>query len=151
MLARSVVAVGVCANATDANNADPIRPAVIYFASMGYLPEMKLVGRKPADPSVVPITEHDLSVSRADHRRVRCNIAPHMRTANACNIAAMPTLQSRSETAPIRRRSVIAVQFGFLRTIAPVEIQVGAGNRIAPLLRNAALLGRFLIAIEGWA
>src|SRR5580704_11025262 len=35
-------------------------------------------------------------------------------------------LSGRSEATPIRRDAVITVQLGFLRTIAPVEILVGA-------------------------
>src|SRR3981081_883522 len=78
-LARSVVAVGFCANATVASKADPTRPAVIYFASMWCLPVIELVGRKHADASGVPIAEHDLSVIRADGARIPCNIAAHTR------------------------------------------------------------------------
>jgi hypothetical protein len=33
-LARSEFVVGVCANATVANNADPANPAVMYFANI---------------------------------------------------------------------------------------------------------------------
>src|SRR5258708_24383712 len=46
-LALSVVAVWVCANATVASNADPTRPAVIYFANIGVLPNKKLSGKYP--------------------------------------------------------------------------------------------------------
>src|SRR5258705_13035756 len=37
----------------------------------------------------------------------------------------------RSETAPIGRDAVVAMQFGFLRPIAPVEILVGTKRRRA--------------------
>src|SRR5882757_3608715 len=37
----------------------------------------------------------------------------------------------RSKAAPVRRHAVIAMQFRFLRTIAPVEILVGAERRRA--------------------
>src|SRR5262245_4505843 len=37
----------------------------------------------------------------------------------------------RSEAAPVRRHAVIAMQFGFLRAIAPVEILVGTERRRA--------------------
>jgi hypothetical protein len=38
MLARSVVVVGVCADATLASNAEAAKPAVIYFTNMSFSP-----------------------------------------------------------------------------------------------------------------
>src|ERR1700730_6342363 len=72
-----------------------------------------------------------------EHRSARA------RPATARNIAATPAFQSRSEAAPIWRCSVIAVQLRFLRTIAPVEIQVGAERRRAPefLIVDVELVG----------
>ena len=37
-----------------------------------------------------------------------------------------PFVKMQSETAPIRRYSIITVQLRFLRAIAPIEILVGA-------------------------
>jgi hypothetical protein len=54
MLARSVVGVGVCANATVASNADAVTPAVKYLASMCFLPDEKLVRRKHPTLATVP-------------------------------------------------------------------------------------------------
>src|SRR5450432_589650 len=100
MLARSVVAVGVCANATLASRADPARPAIIYFANMGFLLETKWSGEKRADTSAVPIARHfDI-----------CEVPRNIKTP--------------SETAPIWRYAVIAMQLCFLRAVAPVEILV---------------------------
>src|ERR1700733_8409690 len=39
---------------------------------------------------------------------------------------------AQSEAAPVGRNSVIAMQFGFLRAIAPVEILVGTERRRPP-------------------
>jgi hypothetical protein len=46
MLARSVVAVGVCANATLASNAEPAKPAIMYFANIGVLLSFKKAHRE---------------------------------------------------------------------------------------------------------
>jgi len=39
VLGRSVLLDGVCANATEASNAEAARPAVIYLTNMWFLPE----------------------------------------------------------------------------------------------------------------
>jgi hypothetical protein len=51
-----VVVVGVCANATVANNAEPAKPAATDFANMMCLPDMKWSGennltRRPFRPT----------------------------------------------------------------------------------------------------
>src|ERR1700687_1102508 len=76
MLARSLVVVGVCANATVASNAEPITPAVIYFTDIWFLPDMKSMQEKPATASAVPSAGHirardlgDLSSSTELRRR----------------------------------------------------------------------------------
>src|SRR5207248_977269 len=60
-------------------------------------------------------------------------IAQISRSARAfrrCGICRMkPIATSRSETTPVGRYSVVAMQRGLLRAIAPVEILVGAERR----------------------
>src|SRR5260221_9082287 len=48
-----------------------------------------------------------------------------------CNVTFAQFPEPHSETAPIRRYPVIAVQLRLLRTIAPVEVLVGPKGRRA--------------------
>jgi hypothetical protein len=57
----SVVVAGVCAKATAASNADAARPAVIDLANMWFLPDLKLIRRKPATAPAVPTAAHIFS------------------------------------------------------------------------------------------
>src|SRR4051794_31090896 len=54
MLARSVVVVGVCANATLVSSAVPIKPAVMFFANIVDSPLIIRYRGKPANPGTVP-------------------------------------------------------------------------------------------------
>src|ERR1700730_12309416 len=82
MLARSVVAVGVCANATVANNADAARPVVRYFANISFLPDREIVvRRKHAAASAVPVPKCISTLQRifiAMHFRAAIRIRPNM-------------------------------------------------------------------------
>src|SRR3954462_4628900 len=55
----------------------------------------------------------------------------------------------RSKAAPVRRHAVVAMQFGFLGAIAPVEILVGAERRRALqlLIVDVELVGFELRAV----
>src|SRR5580700_12038545 len=50
----------------------------------------------------------------------------------ACGFCIAQSSRLRSESAPVWRYSVIAMQLGFLRAVAPVEILVGAERRRTP-------------------
>src|SRR5258708_26504069 len=47
-------------------------------------------------------------------------------TTRIATFSRYATVEQRSESAPVRRYSVIAMQLGFLRAIAPIKILVGA-------------------------
>src|ERR1700730_14238123 len=51
--------------------------------------------------------------------------------ARSSRAMTVTDVDARSESAPIWRYSVIAMQFGFLRAIAPIKILVGAERRRA--------------------
>ena len=76
--------------------------------------------------------EATVATSKADQQvRQEHGAAEHGLHA-APHIFQTAILHLRSESAPVRWGSVIAMQFGFLRAIAPVEILVGAERRRAP-------------------
>src|SRR5260221_6373138 len=62
-----------------------------------------------------------------DHRRAEATPS----SGRLCRAMTVTDVDARSESAPIWRYSVIAMQLGFLRTIAPIEIVVGAERRRA--------------------
>ena len=86
-----------------------------------------MVLRKHAGTVAVPVTESHFQNSRCElFSKVPRNIAfvAHgVIAAYTMPVASCPN--ARSEAAPVRRNSVVAMQFGFLRAIAPVEILVG--------------------------
>src|ERR1700754_4141823 len=53
------------------------------------------------------------------------------KTSYAKNCSSVPRGNLRSKAAPIGRHAVVAMQFDFLRPIAPIEIPVGAKRRRA--------------------
>src|SRR5260370_3869003 len=69
-LALSVVAVGFCANATVASNADRTRPAVIYFANIWVLPNKKLSGENPLRRPPFQLPQRIFEVATGDDWRV---------------------------------------------------------------------------------
>src|ERR1700688_1952338 len=110
MLARSVVAVGVCANATDTSNADAAKAAGIYFTDIWFLPDIRLSGENTLPHRPFQLTARIF--------RLRRTIITWGTSAFWRGV--------RSEAAPIGRNTVVAMQLGLLRAIAPVEILVGA-------------------------
>src|SRR5665213_1128201 len=76
VLARSVVAVGVCANATVASKAEPAKPATTDFANMMCLPENEIVGRKQIDATAVPKNESIFGTARIFFSRFHGTLAP---------------------------------------------------------------------------
>src|SRR4029079_12916443 len=120
VFAESVVADGLCANATLASSAEPARPAMVYLANISVLPQFRNVLGKPVtSTSVPPISSGTIGTKQSCHARLRCNL--HLRQNG----------RPRSEAAQVRGHAVIAMQLFFLGAIAPVEILVGPERRRA--------------------
>src|SRR3984957_8892682 len=117
MLPRSVVAVGVCANATDASNADAAKATEIYFTDICFLPGIEWSGENPSPQRPFQFALRILVAAPHGDRQEFIHRVEFRGTHQRI---------SRSEAAPIGRNAVVAVQLGLLRTIAPVEILIGA-------------------------
>src|SRR5216684_5057435 len=102
---------------------------------------MKLAGRKPADTATCSgCLQHFqmfATTPGGEFRGYRA-AAPSEATASR-----RPILVVRSEPAPIRWYTVVAMQFGLLRAIAPVEILVGVERRRPPqfVILDVELIG----------
>src|SRR5450759_3200725 len=107
---------------------------------------MKLMGRKHATPPAVPGGRTDFQRPR-DSRLAGSRGTPAVRSRGRPTAAWLlcAIFKARSEPAPVRRYSVIAMQLRFLRAIAPVEIPVGAERRRAPEL---VIVGIELVSLD---
>src|SRR5260370_40275140 len=100
MLARSVVAVGVCADATVASNADAAKPATIYLVTMWFPLDMKLSEENTPLRRPFQLPHIFSAIKRGDDWQVLWNIAPVTRARQTvCGIAA-----SRNSQRAIRNR-----------------------------------------------
>src|SRR5258705_6155810 len=100
-LALSVVAVGFCATATVASNADPTRPAVIYFANIWVLPNKKLSGENLPRRPPFQLPQRIFEVATGDDWRVRgSDGAIKCARQIVCGIAARRDFQGAIRTRP---------------------------------------------------
>src|SRR5690242_11391701 len=102
VVARSVVAEGLCANATLASIAEAARPTTAYL----------------------------VNISGSPHFRKRMEKTRHFHKCST-RFAWNTCAALRSKAAPVRRHAVISMQLRFLCAIAPVEILVGTERRRA--------------------
>src|SRR5260370_24788449 len=101
MLAGSVVAVGVCADATVASNADAAKPATIYLVNMWFLPDMKLSGENTPLRRPFQLPHIFSAIKRGDDWQVLWNIAPVTRARQTVSsIAASRNSQRAIRTRP---------------------------------------------------
>src|SRR5258708_1790493 len=113
-LALSVVAVGFCANATVASNADPTRPAVIYFANIWVLPNKKLSGENLPRRPPFQLPQRIFEVATGDDWRVRgsdgaikcarqivCGIAARRDFQGAIRTRPSPAVSRNTDAAPL--------------------------------------------------
>src|SRR5258708_32245134 len=91
----------------------------------------------PLDQSLASL---EYWVARSSRAMTAAGVNVTRTTARLATFSLYATIEERSESAPVRRYSLIAMQLRFLRAIAPIEILVGAESRRATQL--------FIVAVQ---